>query len=430
MKSFKPNIRLRGSSLLYSLMISLLVSALLTAYLMADFSLRGLVMEQYAHGRANDNLRSAMTVAMSTLKYQEAQDFDWINKSDSMHASFANWGVFKLIHASGSYLNHRSGLSALLGQKVAKDREALVLSDEGYPLVLQGSTQIRGKVKVPKGLIQTDRYLGQGFSGSMPDHRLIETSQKLHTANFPSVPSEIQWLLDSLSRVTQDGLLILNEEIHHAWTEPTLRIKTAGVLKLREGNYKGKVIFLATEAIEVFAEAKLEDVILIAPKIKLHTGLRGRFQVFASDTLLLSDDVQLHFPSLLALSARPNHPAYLGVGTRCRIEGAVLYNQPIFSTTPSDLRPQVYIAQESKIYGTLHVAGNLELHGVVGGMVIAKGFVLRTAVGIVRNHLLNTRLIVDRLAPAYAGPFFLSKGEVEVLQIYPDEKEKITFARQ
>lgn len=432
MKSIKLVFRLRGSSLLYSLMISLLVSALLTAYLMADFSLRGLVMEQYGQGRANDNLRSAMTAAMSTLKYQEIHDFDWINESDSMHASFTNWGVFKLIHASGSYLNHRSGLSALLGQKVPKDREALVLSDEGYPLVLQGSTQIRGKVKVPKGLIHTDRFLGQGFSGSMPEKRLITSSHKLLPSDFPSIPFEIQWILDSLNRAnqSQESHLTLNEEIQNAWTEPVLKLETGGVLKIRGGHYEGKLIFLATEAIEVFPEAKLEDVILIAPKVKLHTGLRGRFQVFASDTLLLSDDVQLHFPSLLALSAKPNHPAYLGVGTRCRIEGAVLYNQPIFSTSSSNLRPQVYVAQESEIYGTLHVTGNLELNGVVGGMVIAKGFVLRTAVGNVRNHLLNTQLLVDRLAPAYAGPFFLSKGEVEVLQIYADEKEKITFARQ
>ncbi|MEL7532733.1 MAG: hypothetical protein AAFN10_15545 [Bacteroidota bacterium] len=427
MKQLISNWKLSGSSLIYSLMISLLVSTLLSAYLMADFSYRGLVRRTYAEMRVQDNLRSAIVLALDEERQLGFEAFSYWHESDSIGITYENWGGYKLVHAKTRHQQSSGSLSALIGQKLPLGARSFVLSDEGYPLVLKGQTRIRGEIAVPQAEILTERYNGAAFMGSYPPVGKVKASRRLSQGDFPDIPWQIKRSLDSLSRLRlQDPLpYLLEEDIVQSWAGPVRRIQAQGRMIIRGGSYKGKLMLMARESIEIDAQAAMEDVILIAPTIKVGNGVRGRFQVFASDSLLLGDEVQLQFPSLLAVSAKPGRPSFLAIKTGCRIEGAVLFYQPIDSTTSSNLRPQVSIGDRSTVYGTLHVAGNLTLNGVVGGMVIAKGFVLRTAVGTVRNHLLNAQLLKDRLAPAYAGPFLFDKAETEVLQIYQHEKAKM-----
>ncbi len=418
---------LKGNSLVYSLMISMLVSTLLSAYLMADFSFRSLAERVYTEISVQDNLRS--TVALALAHTEKFKDFSWYEEQDSAWVSFENWGGFKLSHIKASHQHQKGQMSVLLGQKLGKNKVGLALSDEGYPLTLKGNTQLKGEVLVPKGKIYTERSNGQNFRGNIPSVEKIKPSRRLSQRDFPDIPKEIKAILDSLQALREGYLerpaLIIEEDLKQGWREPIMKIRTRGKLYIKGGKYQGKIMLMATESIEIGANASLEDVILIAPSIKMQNGVQGRFQVFAGDSLLLGDDVQLQFPSMLALSAKPDRPAILEIKRRCRIEGAVLFYQAIGSSSSSNLRPQLIVGEGSAIYGTLHCAGNLSLHGVVGGMVIAKGFVLRTAVGTVRNHLLNAQLWEDRLAPAYAGPFLFDEAETAVLKIYHPGNEKV-----
>ncbi|MEM6343887.1 MAG: hypothetical protein AAF927_08405 [Bacteroidota bacterium] len=426
MKKLILNGKLKGSSLIYSLMISLLVSALLSAYLMADFSYRGLVRKTYAELNVQELLRSGLSLALAKEGLNKVDALAWQHKADSIWITYEDWGGFKLVQARASHFQEQGKLTALIGQKLPSDKQGLILSDEGFPLVLQADTKVQGNMLVPGGEILSERYEGKAFTGDKPSPKQIHRSKKLYQTDFPDIPWPVKTILDSLqNQISSAQHLVLRDSITQNWDADLRMIKVRGNLHLAEGSYQKKIMFMATESIEIEVGASLEDVILIAPSIKMQSGVRGRFQAFASDSLLLSDDVQLQFPSLLALSAKPDRPAILEIKTGCRIEGAVLFYQPIDFTPPSTLRPQVRIGTRSTVYGTVHVAGNLELHGVVGGMVIAKGFVLRTAVGTVRNHLLNAQLWEDRLAPAYAGPFLFANTQHKLLKIYHHERKKL-----
>ncbi|MEL6588588.1 MAG: hypothetical protein AAFQ68_00825 [Bacteroidota bacterium] len=409
---------LSGSSMLYSLMISLLVSALLGAYLLADASLRQLSTRVYGQGRAEDNLRSAVETALNAAEVQDDwSDFEWMAEEDTMSAYWERWGAFGLLHAEGRHFRFRDRKSFLIGRELRDQKTALVLSDEGLPLVLTGQSRIKGSIHIPEGTLRLEGWQGQ------KEEIVIRRSKRLRATDYPSIPEWIKSVLgQNIQRVSSAVVWAPSENVRtDNWREEAIEIGKEGRIILNGGTYSGKILIHANDKIEVRPNTQLEDVILIAPKILIRAGTKGRFQAFAGDSLWLEEGVKLEFPSLVAVCDQQEGQAYLHIDTSCRIEGAVLYYNPYLSNAPSTIRPQVMIREESSIYGTVHVAGNLSLKGVVNGQVITQGFVLRTEVGTVRNHLRDAQLNRDRLAPAYAGPFLEKTGPLRPLRIFDHE---------
>ncbi|MEO1437949.1 MAG: hypothetical protein AAFV80_20575 [Bacteroidota bacterium] len=90
-------------------------------------------------------------------------------------------------------------------------------------------------------------------------------------------------------------------------------------------NWKGKILVIAQNSIVVEANAHLEQVILIAPSIQFKKGFQGSIQAYASDQLIVEEEVQLHYPSILGfIDKNPEEKGQFSIFRKGKVNGLII----------------------------------------------------------------------------------------------------------
>jgi hypothetical protein len=172
-------------------------------------------------------------------------------------------------------------------------------------------------------------------------------------------------------------------------------------IQLNELTLKGHIIIRSDTIIEVSASVITEDVILIAPVIKIAKGFKGVLQAIASDSLVVESDCSFDYPSALVLLKKRGVKMQniLRIGENCRLSGIIMArceNEDIFKS-------YVEINKNTQIDGVVYVMGYCTLGAQVNGIVLSDYFLYKTQNIMYENTLVNVALNRRLLSEYFIG---------------------------
>lgn len=398
----------KAGALLYALLITTLLGLLTFALInLSDFQRMlfdrdGVQIQLHRLGISGINMlleNSSPTQALPlTLTFGPSAD-------DSLSLERSAWGAFDLAivkawrHTSlRTEMVRRIGLVGLPPDSIGAS--ALYLQEFAGQLTLAGNSLLRGRVYAPRGGVQAGFVNSTGFNGT----KLVQGTLAVSSRTMPAV---------NTSRLTE-----LRNQIQHFKQQPapsgalppiTLDapfdapeyLFKAHVLSLDKHDLRGKIILAADSLIIVGKHCQLNDVILMAPEIRIAAGFKGRLQAFATRQLSIGHNTELEFPSVAAILKDPAvaTPALATIGENCLIHGLVLsWN----GNAPGQEPPKLSIGAGSRLSGQVYADGPLELQGKVLGHVTCRQFALQTSASQYTNHLLDVVIDASQRPKDYA----------------------------
>ena len=419
--------RVPAGALALVLVISIVISAILLG-LVAFYAISHRQLQaQNRQLLVQRNARSGLAYLLASpdLSYFQPLDIDLFGAgTDSVRIGRRPWGMFDIATVIAHQGLVRDTLTALLGSRFSSfSQGALYLpNSEPYSLGLAGTSQLIGAAYLPT---QGSRavYL-PGHQSNTPSPLVTGTT---HVSN-PQLP------LDADSALT--GLRDFVTLSLGSWLPGT----TVMVRRLPAGNnpfgksplvwqqqksgplgtlrVSGQVILTSLYPIVLDSLSQLDGVMVIAPKITVAKGFRGRAQLFARDTIDVQARAQLAYPSALGVYSTGGTPAIL-LGEQTFVAGVIVAGAPAANTTAS---PLIRMHATAQVQGQVYTTGTLLNCGQVEGAVMCQHIAYQFSPRDTRydNYLVDAVIDRNRLSKAFLTSPWLNPGAPrEVLQWLP-----------
>ncbi len=405
--------KLKGGALQLTLFIIVVIALLLAAF----------VLVINIHDRfesQNQLIKKTIENSNQGVSYAINNDFKTIliedkeNDFTKTKLSKDNWGVFEKVVSTSTIKTNRINKIALLGAKQSDfKRIALYIEENNKPLVVVGNTEIKGLTYLPKRGVKAGTIAGQSYYGSQLIYGLTSQSSNLPELNSNNL-EYLKQLKKIGSEIPQKDFLSTNNggQYKNSFLEPTKFILSNSDINLSAIELIGNIIVKSKTKIYVEPNAKLKDVLLVAPEIIIKSNLKGVFQSIASKKITVGNNVTLNYPSALVLI----NEEQTTMNTNSSLQEPIIVindnsslSGSIISITPkrvSNFKPQILIKSKAIITGEVYCNQNIELLGTIKGSVFTANFIANQSGSIYQNHLYNSKINRDALNENYSGLLF------------------------
>lgn len=397
--------KLKGGAMYYALMMAIIIGIMSASLMLYNYLNNKQLIILQKQKQVVDNVLSAInlyTVNGTDLKTGESKVINLFDdEQQQVQVSKKMWGGFEKLTATANYNSFTFSKTALIGHYLSNmGNKALYLADLNKPLSLCGKTEIVGDAELPASGVQRAYIEGQSFVGTKLVNGIITNSSKsLPEINTHLIDENLKYLQGQYS--AEDSVVSIDilekDTIVQPFNEKTMVIN-APQINLLKGIIKGNIRVVASDIIFVGRDAQLKDVILYAPTIIIEHGFDGALQAFASDSMVIENDVMLKYPSFLALATN-DQAGHLIINQNSEIAGAVIAVQQQNSKNNN----YISIERGVELTGQLYTNGAVDLKGSVYGNVICKKFMLKTPSSVYENHLLNAVIDITKLPETFAG---------------------------
>jgi hypothetical protein len=397
---------IRSSALYISLIISILIALICGSILLAGFMYK----MQGSKLRRNDMLNRNAASA-SLLVMQDSFIYDSVRRiklfendeetGDSVILEKRQWGLYEL-GLVASFKNTDSVKKAfLIGSPLKDTATALYIADEDRPLSISGKSKIQGIAYLPKSGIKA-AYVGEShYEGK----RLVFGKMKESKRELP-LPDTT--LINSLNKLlVKTGYFeeeVLPESLTQSFFKQVKRVHLPKEHSVISNNkIRGNIIISSDSLIQVDSLSTLDQVILVAPYVKISSGFKGRLQIIASDSISIGSSVQLIYPSALVL-LKPDTAGFqpkISIGKNSEVQGQLF----AWEKTRSQMMPIIEIGQGSIIKGEIWSKGYVELgkFSIVNGSVSAIRLMANISSIIYENYLIDVIINRSKLSRYYTG---------------------------
>jgi hypothetical protein len=380
-------VRVKGGMLSLVLSISLIIVFIAAALISLAFYFRVLNYDLDTDNKLSRNSFSGVHYLLSLYPQFPKQHLaiDLFDQGvDSVDLFVEPWGIFHIGYAKAFSKRRSEELCFIIGNKPdLTGTAALYLADENKPLQLAGQSVLTGHAFLPKAGIRKAYIKSKPLrAGKLMEGRMMESQAQLPELD-PAIQQQLSLLLTSPylndSSITLDQSVIVRR-----FVQPSLIFHSDEEIVLRN-KISGKVVIHSTKAVYIASSAVLENVVVIAPEIVIQNQFQGALQAFASDTLIVEDDVTLKFPSVVGLVGKQN--SYMDIRRNVTMEGLVISCNP-------DLQGAgiVSIGQGTRILGQVYANGSLIHQGNVHGNVMCRRLLANLPSGTFENHLIDATI--------------------------------------
>ena len=406
--------KIKAGALQYVLVISVIIAIIIFAFIsLVYLQQRMSIKHQFTKDAINNVQMGFDYLKQKKVAYNLEIS---INFSDNENSNITlikkHWGIFDVVIVKSKVKNEFFQKVGLLGLQNPK-RDALYLKDNNNALVLVGKTKISGNVSLPKQGVKSGNISGESYYGN----QLIYGNRKSSTNVFPNIQN-IEYLKDLYTNNNTDDVdnfeIEYGLKLHQSFTEKTLVYEDLNTIILENTSLSGNIIISSKTAIIVKSSAILEDIILIAPKIRIEENTKGTFQALAKKTIDIASNCTLNYPTALILledeNINPqqnfnqnktlNEEIPIHVSKNSEIRGMVVYYS---KDKTSNYKTQMQIDEKSMIKGEVYCSKNLELQGTIFGTVYTNNFIVKKSGRIYINHLYNGVINTKELPIEYAG---------------------------
>ncbi len=402
---------LRAGSLTYALFLALVISIFCFLMISLVHLNRTVFIRSDISFQLEDALQSSL--AKSRLWFGDRREagqseFNGFNTV----VSHRNWGPFEVSSAQVISDGRKLSRSVVLAYDYPDQNLALYQKDENNSLSLAGKALINGDAFLSSKGIKT------AFIGGKPleNDKLITGELKVSGNRLPSLPYNYNeyWksylfgatkAMDSLSRNS------FSKSIRHPFWKKTLVMQSRSSVQLDQVNWHGNIILVSESLIEVSSKSDLQNVILIAPSIKIAAGAKISAHLIATNHIEVGDSTLLEFPSSISALHLQKNEATVKLNAAVRLEGSILH----LSELPyRNNNIHLDISPDAQVLGTIYCKANTQLEGEVIGQVFARYFLVKTQSAVYEDVLMDGR-INRKDYP----------DELLFMRISPDSKQRI-----
>ena len=403
--------KIKAGALQYVLVISVIIAIIIIAFISWVYFQQKMNIK---HQFTKDAI-AAVQLGFESLKQQKvAYDFKtpihfYDNEMAVTTLIKKHWGIFDLAIVNSKVGNEFFQKIGLLGVQDSK-REALYLKDNNNALVVVGTTNITGSVSLPKQGVKSGNIAGVSFYGEP----LINGIRKTSSSSLPQIQN-IEFVKDFYQNYATNEMKNMELEdgvkLHQSFTKNTGLYRASKPILLKNISLSGNIIVSSETAITVEASANLEDIILIAPKIRIEKNTTGNFQAMARKSIEVGAGCTLHYPTALillnesdtfveTLNREEEVKEEIHISKNTLVKGMVVYCS---DNNTSTYKTQIQIDNSAVVQGEVYCTKNLALQGSVFGSVYTDYFIVKKSGGVYINHLYNGIINANKLPIQYVG---------------------------
>lgn len=403
--------RVKAGALLYAMFLIVVISIISSSFILVNYYNSAYVIKSLKQEQLYRDVNSGINYGLSfhqTIPINSEIEVDLFD--DEQHKVMLakkHWGAFYILSAKAKWRNKIVVKSALVGSNFKEgEKIALYLADQNKPLSLTGKTKIIGDCYIPKAGVKRAYIEGKSFVGNQlisgvkfnSNKTLPPINEELINENLRSF-SAIETINDSLV----DYELFLEEDsIVNSFGNKTLVLYSPFSIDLSNKVIEGNIVIKSDKQIVVNRSAKITNAILYAKGIVLQKDTKGSMQLFAQDSIIIENNCQLNYPSVVALLGKGNAEVSRKITVKedVKIKGSLfLYNENF------DRKHQalVSIEKDSEITGQVYSSELLELKGKVIGGVFCNKLLLKTPSSVYENHLMDATINRKELSAYFVG---------------------------
>ena len=403
-----------GRALYLAIIISFIASVLAFMFILSRYYTYIEINRLNKQQELTDNVISAVHIAMQDpefLTFDNEQEITLFNDSTRNCFLFKkHWGVYQIILAESHWKNITSRRFVLFGRNIGgPDAVGLYLTDHGHYLAVAGDTYLSGECYLPKLGVRKAYIDGKSFRYREIIHGTTHTSAErlppLSVDLFKYFESELFSTGNPNDSLVTAGYLNKGD-FEQSFRKKTIRVYDADEIVLANIDIKGNYIVQSAKKITIRRSADLEDILCIAPIIEVADDFSGTLQLFALDSLLLHDDVNLTYPSALVISGFGRSSVFMDISSGSKVAGSVM----LFTDSEEGAEVMLTIDEDAEISGMVYCAGKVSHKGSVIGSLYCDRFFLQTRQGYYENHLLDARIDPSGLAPEFTGGIVSDRG--------------------
>ena len=329
------------------------------------------------------------------------------SSGDSSMIYRKQWGAFRVVVAETFHSSRRVIKAALIGDQFDQSHPALYMPDQRQVLKLCGDTKIEGTVYLSERGVERGYIAGTNYKND----QLIYGEKRTSDRSLPRLSLEMTE--QSLSKYIEGTSKIdfFTRDSSFSFSQPTTLVSQIEPLFIAQ-SISGNIILHSFDSIVVSSDARLQNVILISPKVRFEEGFKGSVQVIATEEIICEKNVHLNYPSALILNEKESslsgkaNGIYLKEGSRV-LGGVLLYSQK------PNFRKQIFLdVDHALIGGLVYNTGDTQLKGEIVGHLYTSNFDLQTGGGRYGNHLLDAKISSKKLPEGFVFPNWLMDEKI------------------
>ena len=415
-------LKLKAHTLLSAIVITIIISIIIGSLLLLHYHNNMEWAKFKSSERLQRNLQSSINlVTGDSTKYnitgQEQLDL-FGNNEDSVLITKVYWGVFNLASVKSFQKNKSISKQFFYGIALSDTLNAcLFLVDHQRPLQISGKTKLVGDAYLPKGGIKAAGIDGKQYQG---EDLVYGKVLKSDTA-FPAVNDFLINLMYNNLKITGDKSF-QNEHTNKiqdsAYNSFENEIQYFFVNKANQLSFqkiKGKVVLFSDSLIEIKAGVKLEDVVVMAPEIRVADNFEGTVQLIANRVITLGKHCILKYPSSIILlkDSVNNYQGRIEMGENSFVSGLLFAN----AARADKYKNSVAFKKGASFEGTVFVHGFLQLEGMVYGTVLTDYFLYKSVVATYENSLVDAVIDRTKLSPDFISSTLIkTPGKLNIIK--------------
>ena len=413
--------KIKAGALYYTILISFIIAAILIALIMHNYLQNRYTDMLIMQDKVSRNAGSAIQMMLGNPALCEYNKETEINLFDDdnekVTVSKKKWGGYDIFNAKAEWKNYSVLKSALCGiNKAGHDSTALYLSDENIYLSVCGSTLIKGNCKLPKMGVRKANIEGKFYKNEKEIYGKIGASSN----SLPKIITSINNFISKIRKqdnLTNDSIISFNDLNQRfacrSFREKTLIAYDPGIIYLKRQKINGNIVIVSDMGIRIAKEAKLNNIIIVAPRIHFEQAFTGQVQAFATDSMVVDKNCYFKLPSLLAIFNENINQAGISIDEDVIIAGGVILFQENKPVNPSILD----IGKNTTIYGTVYINGNVQVKGTIYGSLYCNRFFLQTPAAYYENHLLDAIINNTDLPKSFTGyQLFENEKDMKIIE--------------
>jgi hypothetical protein len=404
---------IRASAMTYAILLMLFIALFCMTILSISSGSKWLIKGQQNKEQVIANLFSGLSYAL----HQDIEGGqEYIIAGDTVLLRSQPWGIYSVITVTAWKNNYRKIKSYLIGQ-ASDNTYALYLADTDQPLKITGNTLLKGKVSLPKKGVDRAYVEGKNFKGK----ELIEGQTEKSEKSLPKLNE--QWakidVLEFYKTYDYTYMYELPFDSIFPFSESVIVYESPNSFSLSNQTLSGNLILCSQDSIYVRNTAELDNLLLIAPVIRVEKGFKGSLQLYATDRIEIEEDVVLQYPSSLYLqdkdkNFRREFDAQIHLHKNSIVSGGIV----ITSESPDFRSPvKLLIDEDVTVSGFVYNQGITQHQGQIWGTLYTKQFFLKTKSSSYINHLIDATIDRTMLPSFFVLPSILETDKTQKVLI-------------
>jgi hypothetical protein len=415
MKVFASTIRtLPAHALFITIVVALIIGVICSMLILGAYNNLRFETDLHKVQVLDRNLQSAIDVVLSdtaliTGPTQSVLDLFGDGK-DSAFVKTDSWGLLSFANVKMSAGNKANSKAFFVGRQAPPAmRPCLYLAEHQTPLSLVGDTRLLGDAFLPKGGIRPAFIDGRGYIYK----DFLKGQETNSNDTLPLIDARLLQSVVGLSELPigeNSQAKLIPDSLDRSFADTSFQLLSKGPIHFGANFFKGHILIKSDSSISVSRETRLENVILVAPVIKIDSGFSGNLQAIATQRIEVGSNCQITYPSALILlkQLKTTEQPTISIGDSCRISGTIL----AYTFKPDDLaKTKVELGKGCNMVGLIYTSGYLFLQGRVRGTVFADYLCYKTSTTVYINYLVDAVIDRNSLSQYFLGPPIFNNTE-------------------